>query len=120
MIVRKLIEALQHCNPDAVVYLGNPNMFGSNYQEAHEKVGVRYLVNGNEEVWFETYGGENIAEEVRALADAAINEGCDDGDLVRELIDPDGHGYTWDDLYMNLLSAEYEWLKETAKEYGLI
>lgn len=120
MTVRTLIEELKSCNPDAIVYLSNPNHFDS-VQEAHEEVGVRYMVedkNGN--VWFETYGDENIAEEVEAVADGCIDAGCGDDDFVRELIDPDCHGYTWSELHKNLRMKDYLWLRAAAKECGLL
>ena len=119
MTVRKLIEALSHVNPDAVVYLSNPNHFGSDFQVAHEEVGVRYLVNGNEEVWFETYGQENIDDEVRAFGEYAIECGMSDADFVSELFDPDGHGYTLEDIRKNCGDGAYEFCKRTKEENGL-
>lgn len=120
MTVRTLIEELKACNPDAIVYISNPNHFGSNLQVAHEEAGIRYTVNGNEEVWFETYGGENIAEEVNTVVEEMIDWGCSDEELVSELIDPNCHGYTWSDLYYNLPFKQFWWLRKTAKEHGLL
>lgn len=101
MTVRELKRVLEKINNDAIVYIGNPNFAGSNFQEAHENFGVRYLVNANEEVWFETYGSENIAEEIEAIAQVASEGEWDEWDFYEELFSPDKHGYTLEDIRKN-------------------
>lgn len=120
MTVGTLKKVLENVSDDAVVYLSNPNHFGSDPQLVHLEVGVRYMVSTNEEVWFETYGDENIAEEVKAISDYCMEHAVSDADFVRELIEPDGHGYTWLDLEHNLPHDQYEWIRETAYNNGLI
>ena len=120
MTVGTLKKVLENIPDEAVVYLTNPNHFGSDHQLAHLEVGVRYMVSANEEVWFETYGGEDIQNEVNAVAEFCIDNLMSDADFVRELIEPDGHGYTWLDLEHNLPHYQYEWIRETAYNNGLI
>lgn len=98
MTVRELKRQLECVNEDAIVYIGNPNHFGSDPQVAHEEAGVRYLVNGNEEVWFETYGGENIAEEVEAISEIADKEDWEEWEFYDQLFNPNKHSYTLEDI----------------------
>lgn len=117
MTVRKLIEALNFCNPNAEVFIGNPNHFGSDYQTAHEDVGVRYVVNGNKEVWFETYGGENIEEEYDAIAERAMDESWTDWDFIAELFGKDNHGYTIEDIKRNCSQDKVDFVFRIMNEY---
>ena len=119
MTVRGLIEALKNCNADAEVFIGNPNHFGSDYQTTHEVAGVRYVVNANEEVWFETYGGENIAEEVEAIAEVAGKEDWDEWDFYYELFSPNCHGYTLEDILKNC-PDRYENCKEYLEIHAIM
>ena len=97
MNVRQLRKALEFCNGDAIVYIGNPNGV-SDYQTAHELLGIRYAVNANEEVWFETYDGEDIKEEIEAIVEACLESNVSDEEFIDILFDNDKHGYTLEDI----------------------
>lgn len=119
MRVRELKEQLEHCNDDALVYISNPNHFGSDLQIAHEDAGVRYLVNANEEVWFETYGGEDINEEIDAIAEVAEEENWDEWDFYDQLFNPNKHGYTLEDIRKNC-PDRYEACKAYLETHAII
>lgn len=110
MKVKQLIRILEDLDQDATVYIGAPE--GSDYQRNHEQLGVRYVVNANEEVWFETYGDEDIGAEIDALTEAALTEAWSDNDLVDALFDPDEHGYTLEDIRKNCEPSFYYWCRD--------
>lgn len=97
MNVRQLKKALENCSDDAIVYIGNPN-HAKSYQAAHEDIGVRYVVSQNEEVWFETYGNEDIETELEAIISVAIESAMSDNEVIDILFSQDEHGYTIDDI----------------------
>jgi hypothetical protein len=112
MRVKELKKILDGMNEEAIVYISNPNLYGSDYQTAHETCGIRYVVSANEEVWFETYADENIGDEVEAVADMIIENGMSDNDYVDELFAPDGHAYTMEDIRKNCEPSVYYWLRD--------
>lgn len=115
MTVRELKRILETCNDDAIVYIGNPNHF-KDFQTAHEDVGARYVVSANEGIWFETYRDENIEEEVDAIIEEWMNSGDTDIEFVEELLLPDRHGYTLEDIKKNCKEDVYEFVLRIANE----
>jgi len=101
MTVRELKRQLEHCDDDAIVYIHSPRFYGSDFARAHYDVGARYVVNANEEVWFETYADEDIAKEIDEIAAVAEEENWDEWDFYEELFDPHKHGYTLEDIRKN-------------------
>ena len=97
MTVKQLKEALEHCNDDAIVYLSNPDFYGSDFQKAHEEVGARLIISANEEVFFWSYNDEEIDEELDAMVQVAEEENWSDNDFIDELFYD--HGYTLEDIY---------------------
>lgn len=107
MKVKQLKKILEGLNDEAVVYISAPR--GSDYQENHETRGVRYVINANEEVWFETYGDEDIAAEVESMQEYAINSFVSDNDFIDMLFDDEEHGYTLEDIRKNCEPSLYYW-----------
>ena len=119
MTVKTLMEELKKLPDDMKVYIRDPDLYDEE-QVAHEVAEVRYTVSDGRVVWFEVYTDEDIEYEVEGVIDYCIEHGVSDADFVRMLIDPDDHGYTWEDLQENLLYGQYEWIRKTAEENGLI
>lgn len=110
MTVRSLLHSLIYADPDAEVFLSAP--FGKDEQEYHVAFGARYVVNDhyNGRVWFETYGDENITEEVNEIISVALETGMSDEDYVDTLFDRHEHGYTLADIKANCSDDIYQWL----------
>lgn len=119
MTVKTLMKELKKLPDDMKVYIGNPSVYVDE-QIAHEVAEVRYAVSDGKSVWLEVYCDEDIEYEVIGIIDYCMENGVSDADFVRMLIDPDDHGYTWEDLLKNLPYDQYKWIRKTAEENGLI
>ena len=119
MTVKELKKMIANAPDDALVYLENPHMF-KNAQKAHELAGVRYSICDGDYFWFERYCDENIADEVEAIANVAIEEGWGDEEYVMEVLGKEGHGYTLEDIKKNCNKDVYEFIVKAAREHGMI
>ena len=120
MTVKKLKEILANLNDEMEIYISRPSDTKST-QENHEDYGVSYVAYDGERLWFETYGSEDITEELNAIGNEAIDHGWSDNDFFDEVFDKHGHGYTVEDIKKNGTNDMIEFFDNSEyarEEYG--
>ena len=121
MTVRQLRKMLEGMEDEARVYIANPTNGNGSEQEVHENFEARYIVSDRKgKVWFETYGGEDIATEISSVIDYSYEYNLSDDDYVCEVLSPEGHGYTLEDIRKNCDKGIYDFLIKAGIEHGII
>ena len=111
MKVRRLIEELQKFNPESRVY------FGSWMGKGRNEILCCFAFKDNEEVILETAEEFDTKNEIKEMFDAFIEEGWDEADAYREMID---FGYTPQLLKWIGMEDEANHMEEFCKEHGII
>lgn len=109
MRVKYLIEKLKDVDPNAVVRLhhkdGEPVLF------------VLELMNRADVVWLETESDNDMAEEIQARLNAAIEEGEDELDVYAAMLES---GIDVDMVRRHLGDETADHMKMFCEEHGLI
>lgn len=79
MTVKNLIERLEKMNPDAIVHLGDRN--------GEVLLFVMALANDDRNVWFEGEEGNDMANEIQARFNYAIECGENELDVYLEMLE---------------------------------
>lgn len=109
MRVKTLIEQLESKNPNAIVRLhgrdGEPVLFALN------------TVGDTENVWLECESDNNMAEEIHARFDNAIENGLDELDVYSEMLEA---GIDVDMVRRNIGDEAADHMQAFCEEHGLL
>ena len=109
MRVKDLIEKLKDVDPNAVVRL--------HHKDGEPVLYVLELMNRSDVVWLETESDNDMAEEIQARFNAAIEEGEDELDVYAAMLDA---GIDVDMVQRHLGDEAAGHMRTFCEEHGLI